>query len=142
MRKERREGGQGGTSGRQSITRVEIGGGGHGRAGRGIDSTDGYFVWASPSSISTRSTTHVKWRNPSRDPSHTNRYRDLIMISNTSSVSLQSRGSVQSSIAYTRYCYSHPLTRRLCHISKDHSIKRDPQLLQRYRFEVVDVNRS
>lgn len=32
----------------------------------------------------------------------------LIMISNTSSASLQSRGSAQSSIPYTRYCYSPP----------------------------------
>jgi hypothetical protein len=29
-----------------------------------------------------------------------------------------------------------------CHLSKDHLIKCNPQLLQRYRLEVIDVNRS
>lgn len=57
-----------------------------------------------------------------------------------SSASLQSRGSAQSSIAYTRYCYSHPLAQRPCHLSKDHLIKCNPQLLQRYRLEVIDVD--
>jgi hypothetical protein len=36
------------------------------------------------------------------------RTQRLIMISNTSSASLQSKGSAQSSIPYTRYCYSPP----------------------------------
>jgi hypothetical protein len=53
--------------------------------------------------------THVKWRNHSRDLSNIyKRTQRLIMISNTSSASLQSKGSAQSSIPYTRYCYSPP----------------------------------
>jgi hypothetical protein len=54
LRKDRRGGGQGGTSGREGITRVEISGGGHGRANEGL-TTGRVLVCASPGSISPRS---------------------------------------------------------------------------------------
>jgi hypothetical protein len=112
LNKERGWRGRGGTSGRQGITvrggvGVE-GGGGHGGARWGFCQCKRALVCASP--VSTRSlvqrtsncaTTHVISDIYKRTPR-------LIMISNTSSASLQSRGSAQSSIPYTRYCYSPP----------------------------------
>ena len=64
----------------------------------------------------------------------------LIMISNMST------GCVENSIPYTRYCptthhHHPPQSTNSGHATGDHSIKRDPQLLQWYGFEVVDVNR-
>ena len=120
-------------SGGQGITGVGVSGGGHGGPSEGERSgRDGTCMRESD----VDSTDTSNGATSSRDLTHT------IMISNTSSASLQSRGSAQSSIAYTRYCYSPPLTQHPCHLGKDHSVKRNPQLLQRYRLEVIDVDRS